>query len=309
VKAEIERTNNLMLMEDVAISLLLDGSWTQQTGGWHGYSYGGLENLVDDDLRTCNAYFKSTNITTYYEYFKIDLGEVKTLGRLNLFAMGPRNLHRFPNGITVKGSVDDSPGSYVELSPGTIEREIIPGDADPLVLDDLVYNSVRYLKIWMRACKWIKNDDGGAFRQIGLSEIRIFETEEITVEAKIQDTDANGGWTLPDGTFISTYYPDLVSKTYPYGYVTLIIEDENAITDIQALDRAHIELNEAIRHYQAVEVAVPFDPRINLFQTVQIADDYFPGGVQTLRFLVEEITHAFGETNLIGIDYSGGVLE
>ena len=110
------------------------------------------------------------------------------------------------------------------------------------------------------------------------------------------------------GNFIRNYYPDLVKKMSAYGHRMVFDDSGLVVTELQAVDRAYIILNEVIRLYRQVAITVAFDPRIGLFDTIHAIDDYRLTGGEDIYMLVERIQIGESTMTFIGTEYGAGVL-
>jgi hypothetical protein len=110
-----------------------------------------------------------------------------------------------------------------------------------------------------------------------------------------------------DDNFIRDYYPDLVHKLSNLLHLTKFDDSGVVLTEMQAYDRAYILLDEFIRLYREIHFVCPFDPRVQIFQTYKVVDDYRLTGSETLYFLVQSLQLREPQAEISGIEYGAGV--
>lgn len=306
-----ERPQNLM---ETANSIILQQALPgppgvhERTGVWNGYTFidsaitDPIFNMLHDgDYYTCHGLESSLwGETTYFDYLIVDLGAVKFITKMYFYPIGARNPNKFPMGISIFTSIDGI--NYIEADPSAYHRDLEPGPT-PFVLEEPAHGVARYIKISMRPCKWVLT---GSQRTFGLSEIRLFGSERVAGEAKIQDiTPAGGRWV--GGVWLPTYYPLMMRKVSVLGHKTFLDEDAPVWDQISSDDRAHVILNEKIRMFKPGSWECPFDPRNMLLDTVQISDDFFPSAPDVQRNLIEGIELGFDRSVIEGTDYAVGV--
>lgn len=108
--------------------------------------------------------------------------------------------------------------------------------------------------------------------------------------------------------FILDYYPNLVAKLTNVTHQPKIDDEEITFTGFQALDRAYILLQEYIRLYRTISLTSHFDPRITVFDTVKIVDDYRDGEPEELYFMVQAIEMTDSHVKISGSEFGAGVL-
>lgn len=116
------------------------------------------------------------------------------------------------------------------------------------------------------------------------------------------------GGSTADADFIIDYYPDLMTKLSVEGHIVIFDDSDLIFTDMQALDRAYLVLNEVIRLYRQIGYSGLFDPRVKIFDTVTVTDAYRETGTETLRFLVQAIKMTSKTVLITGTEYGAGVL-
>jgi len=108
--------------------------------------------------------------------------------------------------------------------------------------------------------------------------------------------------------FILDYYPELVKKLTNVTHQPKMDDEGITFTGFQALDRAYILLQEYIRLYRTISLTSHFDPRIMVFDTVAVEDDYREGGPEELQFMVQAIEITDSQVRISGTEFGAGVL-
>ena len=108
--------------------------------------------------------------------------------------------------------------------------------------------------------------------------------------------------------FVLDYYPDLVAKLTNVTHQPKMDDEGLVFTEFQALDRAYLLLQEYIRLYRTISLTSHFDPRIMVFDTVMIEDDYRESGPEQLYFLVQAVEITDSYVKISGTEFGAGVL-
>ena len=108
--------------------------------------------------------------------------------------------------------------------------------------------------------------------------------------------------------FIVDYHPDLVAKLTNITHQPKLDDEGLVFTEFQALDRAYILLREYIRLYRTMSLRSHFDPRIMVFDTVMVEDDYRKTVPEKLYFLVQAVEITDSHVRISGTEYGAGVL-
>jgi hypothetical protein len=116
-----------------------------------------------------------------------------------------------------------------------------------------------------------------------------------------------GGYPVDDN-FIRDYYPDLMAKISPFGMTTKPDDSDLVLTDMQAVDRAYLLLNDAIRIYRMASSEHGFDCRPAIFDTLRIVDNFREGAPEEILILVQKISLSDTGASYAGTDYGAGVL-
>jgi hypothetical protein len=108
--------------------------------------------------------------------------------------------------------------------------------------------------------------------------------------------------------FIIDYYPELIKKMRHV--LPRIMTDETSLvfTTNQAKDRGYIILNEVIRLYRHIVWTGAFEPRLSLYKSVRLFDNYRPTNTEEFIYLVEKISLSDSSAVVAGTEYGAGVL-
>ena len=343
VSGTVAKSENLMSLAGITVTDIIIPTpdppgypWAAgpATGGAP-QTYGGLTftattaSINDQDLYQGYAVFKDQPtiaasdiaVTQYFDFLLIDLLQPYDLSVLILYMVNIKNSLGEKQGVKIYGSADNV--VYTALSPESIGFDMAADEVKELDVEG-VANGIRYIKILCRPFHWPLS---GKEVTMGFREIIIFGTQKVCAAACIQDATPYAGYPGPpvgavegvgghfiggsqqDADFIVDYYPDLVAKQFNTGYITKLDDSGLILTEASAVDRAYLILNEMIRLYRLVGWLGAFDPRVRLFDTVEVDDDYRTGAPETLRILVQGIDVGEFKYSISGTEYGAGVLE
>lgn len=106
-----------------------------------------------------------------------------------------------------------------------------------------------------------------------------------------------------DDDFIIDYYPDLMKKMFHVKQSVKFDDSQLVLSQMMARDRAYLLLNECIRLFREIGYAGLFDPRLNIFDTAKVIDDYRIGTHDDLFYLVQKLITTDSDAIIDGIEY------
>jgi hypothetical protein len=331
VRGQLGKAENLVTKGGVTVTALATGlapPWSYGIPPSTETSYNGmtwaladppaLGYLIDADPDTACLFTRNGTVadeSLYFDYVRIDLGAEYDLGSIFIYAINCKNSNQWKQGVTLLGALVVG-GPYTPLSPETYQAELTPNETREF---DCTGTRARYILIRLKPFKWVAS---GVEKTMGLREIIVFGTTNFCYSVAIQNvvdpgappyTEGQGGHFIggstDDDDFIIDYYPDLVAKLGRRGHRTLNDDGGTSLSEANAKDRAYILLNEYIRLYREITWEGAFDPRVQIYHTAEVLDDYRNGPPETLTFLVETVSMNEGKTVISGREYGAGVLE
>lgn len=248
----------------------------------------------------------SDRYDSWYDFVIIDLGDVRRINRVRLTFPGSRNANAsaghqglFWPGARLLGSVD---GVDYRLLSAQLSGRFAPGEQSEARGQDVLYPKVRYIKVLLGAYKHgFENQDDPS---IGLAELEVYTTEEYRIVKEIDGFDEGAQYVYRDGTTWNRYHPGLWARLggrQRSKYINRAGEYNEFLAHDYALD----SLAESVRLFQQVRYGAVCDPRVELYDTVVVADE-LNGCISSI--LVERVVLNPGGTAIYGTDYHSAAL-
>lgn len=192
----------------------------------------------------------------------------------------PANNQGFWPGVWIQ--VSENGTDWVSLAP-QFYGNFQPGSVITADETQITAPRFRYFRVYCQAYKeGTSNQNDPA---IGLGELAFYFDAAYTVIKQIQGTDPAGGYSYTNGTFVSNYYPDLLTRC---DNRTITYEENigNRYNEFLANDYALLLFDDRLRLYAIPEWGGTTDPRIEPWDTVAITDNL---GGNVSGILVEEV--------------------
>jgi len=251
----------------------------------------------------------SDQYDSWYSFIKIDLGSEQRLHRVRATMPGSRNVNAaaghqgfFWPGVKLLGSLDDS--DYRLVSADLCGR-YPPHEMLEARGKEILYPKVRYLKVLLGAYKhgWENQQDPS----IGLAELEVYTTEEYRVIKEIDGSAAPATYYDYTADYDRDGSIDQWQRNCPALWTRLASRHRTRFVDLSgnlneflAHDYALDLLAESVRLFQQVSYRAVCDPRVKLYDTVQV-DDELNGDVGSI--LVERIMLKPAYTEVNGTNY------
>ncbi|MBN2080896.1 hypothetical protein JW859_01690 [bacterium] len=243
---------------------------------------------------------------SWYDFVTIDLGAVGRIHRVRAVLPGSRNYNAsaghqglFWPGIRLLASDD---GTDWRLLTAQICGRFPPGEMLEARNAEILCPCARYLRVLLGAYK--HGFENQADPSIGLAELEVYTAENYHVAKCIDGCNPSAEYTYTDGTSWSRYHPALWTRLQER-HRSCFIDRSGELNEYLAHDYALDQLAECVRLFQQVAYRAVCDPRIRLYDTVTVADD-FNGDVGSI--LVERIVLSPALAEISGTNYLAAVL-